>query len=131
VTRAVLVTAILAGLVISIALLWLIRFGQSHYHNLNIGISVAFTAFAVCLIVAAFECRSLTNTVLALETFDSKTLNRVALGEFALAVLVTQMDVFHRLLGTTAITMAQFFWAPISYRVTIPAMPICESSTTS
>jgi Ca2+-transporting ATPase len=38
-------------------------------------------------------------------------MNRVALGEFVLAVLVTQMDVFHRLLGTTDITMAQFFWA--------------------
>ena len=38
-------------------------------------------------------------------------MNRVALGEFVLAVLVTQMDVFHRLLGTTDLNVAQFFWA--------------------
>ena len=38
-------------------------------------------------------------------------MNRAALGEFVLAVLVTQMDVFNRLLGTTPITLQQFGWA--------------------
>jgi P-type Ca2+ transporter type 2C len=33
------------------------------------------------------------------------------LGEFVLAVLVTQMDVFNRLLDTTEITLGQFGWA--------------------
>ena len=111
VTKGVLVTVVLAGLTISVGLLWLIQFGQSHYDSVPLGVSMAFTSFALCLIVAAFECRSLTNTVLTPETFDSKQMNRVALGEFVLAVLATQTDVFHRLLGTTDITMAQFFWA--------------------
>jgi Ca2+-transporting ATPase len=31
--------------------------------------------------------------------------------EFALAVLVTQMDAFRRLLGTTQINLQQFAWA--------------------
>jgi Ca2+-transporting ATPase len=111
VTKGVLVTVVLAGLTISVGLLWLIQFGQSHYGSLPVGISIAFTSFALCLIVSAFECRSLTNTVLTPASFDSKQMNRTALGEFALAVLVTQTDVFHRLLGTTDITMAQFFLA--------------------
>ena len=32
-------------------------------------------------------------------------------GEFALAVLVTQMDAFNRLLGTTQINLREFAWA--------------------
>jgi Ca2+-transporting ATPase len=35
------------------------------------------------------------------------------LGEFVLAVLVTQMDVFNRLLGTTQLNLRQFGWALI------------------
>ena len=35
------------------------------------------------------------------------------IGEFILAVLVTQMDVFHRLLGTVDINLRQFGWALI------------------
>jgi P-type Ca2+ transporter type 2C len=44
-------------------------------------------------------------------TFDSKQMNWTLLGEFALTVLVTQMDVFNRLLDTTPITLGQFGWA--------------------
>ena len=46
-------------------------------------------------------------------TFDSKQMNWAMLGEFVLAVLVTQMDVFNRLLGTTQINLRQFGWALI------------------
>jgi Ca2+-transporting ATPase len=49
--------------------------------------------------------------VLTTDTFDSKQMNWAVLGEFVLAVLVTQMDVFNRLLGTTEITLGQFGWA--------------------
>ena len=50
VTKGVLVTVVLAGLTISVGLLWLIQFGQSRYHGLPIGVSIAFTSFALCLI---------------------------------------------------------------------------------
>ena len=72
---------------------------------------MAFTSFALCLIVAAFECRSETGTVLTTDTFDSTQMDWAALGEFVLAVLVTQMDAFRRLLGTTEINMREFAWA--------------------
>jgi P-type Ca2+ transporter type 2C len=110
-TRPVIVTVGLAGLAITIGLLSLIQYGTSHFGSEHIGNSIAFTSFALCLIVAAVECRSQTESVLTVDTFDSKQMNWAMLGEFVVAVLVTQMDVFHRLLGTVDINLRQFGWA--------------------
>jgi Ca2+-transporting ATPase len=112
-TRSVVVTVGLVGLAMTIGLLSLIQFGKSHFGSLEIGQSIAFTSFAFMLIVAAFECRDETQTVLTTATFDSKQLNWVAFGEFVLAVLTTQTDAFQRVLGTTALNMQQFRWALI------------------
>ena len=81
------------------------------FGSVAVGQSIAFTSFALCLIVAAVECRHETGTVLTTATFDSKQLNWVMLGEFILAVLVTQMDVFNRLLGTVQLNLREFGWA--------------------
>ncbi|HEY7104439.1 MAG TPA: HAD-IC family P-type ATPase [Mycobacteriales bacterium] len=110
-TRRLIVTVGLVGLAITVGLLLLIGLGTSRFGGLEVARSVAFTSFALCLIVAALECRSETATVLTTDTFDSKQMNWAVLGEFVLAVLVTQMDVFNRLLGTTEITLGQFGWA--------------------
>ncbi len=110
-TTSVLVTVGLAGLAIAIGLLSLIQLGRYHFGDAAVGNSIAFTSFALCLIVAAVECRSATESVLTTATFDSKQMNRVLLGEFVLAVLVTQMDAFQHLLGTVRITLPQFAWA--------------------
>ncbi|MER7752850.1 HAD-IC family P-type ATPase [Kitasatospora sp. NPDC097643] len=110
-TRPVLITVGLAGLAVAAALLGLTKLGQAHYGSAAIGNSIAFTAFALCLIVAAYECRSERGSALTVRTFDSKQMNLAALGEFVLAVLVTQMDAFHRILGTTDLDARQFGWA--------------------
>ena len=110
-TGSMVLTVGLVGLVITVCLLGLIQFGTVYYDSVDLGISIAFTAFALCLIVAALECRSDTGTVFTTDTFASKQMNRVLFGEFVLAVLVTQMDVFNRLLDTTELTLAQFGWA--------------------
>lgn len=110
-TRPVLVTVGLGGLAITIFLLGLIKLGEAHFDSVAIGQSIAFTAFALCLIVAAFECRSETDSVLTTSTFDSRQMNWVAIGQFVLAVAVTQMDGFRRILGTTQINARQFGWA--------------------
>ncbi|MFC8428292.1 cation-translocating P-type ATPase [Streptomyces sp. NPDC057253] len=110
-TRPVLVTVGLAGLAITLALLGLIKLGQARYDSVATGQSIAFTAFSLCLIVAAFECRSETESVLTPATFDSKQMNWVALTQLVLSVLVTQMDGFRRLLGTTELNARQFGWA--------------------
>jgi Ca2+-transporting ATPase len=110
-TSSVMTTIGLAGLAITIGLLAMIKLGQTHFGSVHIGNSIAFTTFAVCLIVAAFECRSETDTVVTTSTFDSKQMNWAAFGEFVLAVLVTQLDAFRRLLGTTQLNLREFGWA--------------------
>ena len=110
-TTGVVVTVGLAGLAITIGLLLLIKLGQDHFHSLLIGNSMAFTSFALCLIVAALECRSETGTVLTTASFDSKQLNWAMFGEFALAVGVTQLDMFRHVLDTTQLNLRQFGWA--------------------
>jgi Ca2+-transporting ATPase len=110
-TPAVLLTVGLAGLAITVGLLTLLQLGTSKFGSVEIGRSIAFTSFALCLIVAAVQCRSETGTVLTTATFDSKQMNRAILVEVVLAVLVTQMDVFNRLLDTVPIDLAQFGWA--------------------
>jgi P-type Ca2+ transporter type 2C len=113
-TTSVIITVGLAGLAITIGLLSMIEVGQHLFGSVPVGQSIAFTSFALCLIVAAVECRSETGTALTTATFDSKQMNWAMLGEFVLAVLVTQMDVFKRLLGTTQLNLRQFGWALIS-----------------
>ncbi|MEU3979280.1 HAD-IC family P-type ATPase [Streptomyces sp. NPDC026672] len=110
-TRPVLTTVVLAGLAVTVILLVLIELGESRYGSPRTGNSMAFTAFALCLIVAAFECRSETDSVLSASTFDSRQMNRVALAQFVLAVAATQLDGFRTVLGTTEITLRQFGWA--------------------
>ena len=110
-TAGVVLTVGLAGLAITIGLLLMIKLGEAHFHSLAIGNSIAFTSFALCLIVAALECRSETGTVMTTETFDSKQINWTILGEFVVAVCVTQMDVFQRILGTTQLNLREFGWA--------------------
>ncbi len=112
-TTGVMITVGLAGLAITIGLLSMIEVGQHLFGSIQIGQSIAFTAFALCLIVAAVECRSETGTALTTATFDSKQMNWAILGESVLAVLVTQMDVFNRLLGTTQLNLRQFGWSLI------------------
>ena len=110
-TTGVMITVGLSGLAITIGLLTMIEVGQHLFGSVAVGQSIAFTAFALCLIVAAVECRSETGTALTTATFDSKQMNWAMLGEFILAVLVTQMDLFNRLLGTTQLNLRQFGWA--------------------
>jgi P-type Ca2+ transporter type 2C len=110
-TRSVIITVGLAGLAITIGLLSLIELGQHHFGSVHTGQSIAFTSFALCLIVAAVECRSETGTALTTDTFDSKQMNWAMLGEFVLAVLVTQLNVFNRLLDTDQINLREFGWA--------------------
>src|SRR5262245_2522141 len=112
-TPPLLTTVVLVGLGITIGLLSLIQVGTSIYGSVAIGQSIAFTSFALCLIVAAFECRSETASILTMDTFNSKQMNWAAVGEFALAILTTQMDAMRRLLGTTELTSQQFGWALI------------------
>ncbi|HET6877318.1 MAG TPA: HAD-IC family P-type ATPase [Jatrophihabitans sp.] len=106
-----LITVGLSGLVITCGLLLVLEFGKNRFGSADVGQSIAFVAFALCLIVAALECRSLTGSILTTETFDSTHMTRTVIAQFALAVLTTQMDAFNRILGTTSLNLRQFEWA--------------------
>jgi Ca2+-transporting ATPase len=73
-----------------------------------VGSSIGLSAFALMLIIAAYESRSATRSVLTSETFDNPKMNWTAAAELALVVMVTQMDLFNRLLGTTPLKKGQF-----------------------
>jgi Ca2+-transporting ATPase len=107
-TTGVKLTAGLVGLYMAICLDLLIYFGKDHYHSTAVGSSIGLSAFALMLIVSAYECRGVSLSVLVPETFDNPQMNWTALAELALAVMVTQMDLFNRLLGTVALSAPQF-----------------------
>jgi Ca2+-transporting ATPase len=107
-TTGVKTTAGLVGLYMAICLDLLIYFGKQHYHSTAIGSSIGLSAFALMLIVAAYESRSVSLSILTAETFDNRQMNWTAVAELALAVMITQMDLFNRLLGTLPLKAAQF-----------------------
>ena len=106
-TRPVILTAGLVGLYIAICLDALIHFGAKLYGSAALGSSIALSAFALMLIVSAYECRNISGSILARETFDNSRMNWTAAAELALAVMITQMDLFNRLLKTTPLTGPQ------------------------
>jgi Ca2+-transporting ATPase len=108
VNRGVQLTSGLVGLYMAIVMDLLIYFGKQHYNSTTVGSSIALSAFALMLIVSAYECRSVSLSVFARETFDNRQMNWTAVAELALAVMITQMDLFNRLLKTTPLTAPQF-----------------------
>ncbi len=113
-TRPMMLTSGLVGLFIATTALIIIEVGIHHYGSVELGISIAFTAFALMLVVAAYECRSETASVLTTDTFNSRRMNWIAAAETVGAVLVTQWDFLRRLLGTTELTAQEFGVALLS-----------------
>ena len=110
-TPRLIATVGLTGLLITVGLLLLLSLGTEQFGSLDVARSVAFTSFSLSLIVGALEVRSETQTVFTTATFDSKQMNWTVLAEFVLTVLVTQMDVFNRILDTVPISLSEFGWA--------------------
>ena len=108
VTTPVELTCGLVGLYMAICLDGLIYFGKAHYHSTVIGASIGLSAFALMLIIAAYESRSASGSVLATSTFDNAKMNWTAAAELALAVMITQLGLFNRLLDTTPLKAPQF-----------------------
>ncbi|MET0276214.1 MAG: cation-translocating P-type ATPase C-terminal domain-containing protein, partial [Acidimicrobiia bacterium] len=107
-TKGLMITAGLVGLFFAVCTLSLIAYGKSHYGNVAVGTSMGLTAFSLLLVVSAFQARSVTSSTFTVETFDNKNLNRTALAEIALAVLITQMDGLRRVFDTEQLTASQW-----------------------
>ena len=74
-TNSLKLTPGLVGVSMAIVLDALIYIGKEHYHSTAIGSSIGLTAFALMLVVAAYESRSVTPSALASETFDNRSMN--------------------------------------------------------
>jgi len=107
-SRSLLLTAGLVGLYMAVAMDALIAFGKSHWGSTAVGSSIGLTAFALMIVVSAYESRSAWLSLLTQDPFDNRTLNLTALAEIVLAVAITQMDGFNRLLDTRPLTAGQF-----------------------
>jgi Ca2+-transporting ATPase len=111
VTRRMIIICGLVGLYMAIANLVLIQIGKNYHGSVATGSSIALTAFALMLVVAAFHSRSETGTIFTTQTFNSSQLNWTALAEIIGAYLITQSEFFRRLLGTTELTTQQWLLA--------------------
>ncbi len=110
-TRSILVTAGLVGLFMAACLLGLLSYGKSHYHSIAIATSLALTAFAFFRVVSTFSSRSPTATTVTTSTFDCKAINRIALAEVLLALIVCYWDALRKLLGTAPLSVNQVLLA--------------------
>ncbi|MGN6166842.1 MAG: cation-translocating P-type ATPase, partial [Solirubrobacteraceae bacterium] len=75
VTTGVKLTSGLVGLYMAICLDLLVYFGKQHNHSIVVGSSMALTAFALMLVVAAYESRNVSRSALAGDTFDNSRMN--------------------------------------------------------
>jgi Ca2+-transporting ATPase len=107
-TLPVKLTAGLVGLFMAVAALLVLELGIHHYSSVAIGNSMAFTAFALMLVGAAFECRSETESILTVDTFNSRRMNMIAAIEVIGAAAATGWDFLNRVLGTVQLTAQQF-----------------------
>ena len=98
----------LAGLFMSAAIDLLIVFGKDHYDSVAIGSTMGLVAFSLMLVVAAFECRDQTASILRMETLDNNVVNVTVLVELALALLIARGGDLTSLLGTQALTGRQW-----------------------
>jgi Ca2+-transporting ATPase len=86
----------------------LIYYGKKHYGSTAVGSSIGLTAFGLMLVIAAYESRSVSLSVFTSDTFDNPKMNWTAVVELALVVMVTQLDLFNRLLDTTPLKAGAF-----------------------
>ena len=107
----VIATVGLAGAFMSLAIDALIVFGKDHYDKVEIGSTMGLVAFSLMLVVAAFESRDETGSILRLETFDNRTVNITAVVEIVLAILIARGTFLPPLLGTSTLTGEQWLIA--------------------
>ena len=107
-SRAVITTVGLAGLFMSGAIDLVIVFGRDHYGNVAVGSTMGLVAFSLMLVVAAFESRDQTGSILRRETFDNGVVNVTVLIEVVLAVLLARGGLLTALLSTQALSGRQW-----------------------
>ena len=107
-SRPVVMTVGLVGLFMSVAIDLVIVFGKHHYDKVEIGSTMGLVAFSLMLVVATFECRDQTASILRMETFDNNIVNVTIVVELALAILIARGGTLTSLLNTVGLTSRQW-----------------------
>ncbi len=107
-SRAVITTVGLVGVFMSAAIDLVIVFGRDHYGNVAVGSTMGLVAFSLMLVIAAFESRDETGSILRMETFDNNAVNVTILIEVVLAILIARGGFLTSLLSTQALTGRQW-----------------------
>ena len=105
---AVITTVGLAGLFMAAAINLVIVYGENTYDKVEIGSTMGLVAFSLMLVIAGFESRDQTASILSTDTFDNKTLNITMLLQVALALLIARGGVLTGLLGNDTLTDNQW-----------------------
>ncbi len=105
---AVITTVGLVGLFMAAAINLVIVYGENTYGKAEIGSTMGLVAFSLMLVIAGFESRDQTATILDSDTFDNKTLNITMLLQVALALLIARGGVLTGLLGNATLTDNQW-----------------------
>jgi P-type Ca2+ transporter type 2C len=82
--------------------------GRDHYGNIAIRSTMGLVAFSLMLVIAAFESRDETGSILRMETLDNNVVNVTMLIEVVLAILITRGGFVTSLLSTQALTGRQW-----------------------
>jgi P-type Ca2+ transporter type 2C len=112
-SRPVIVTVGLAGLYMSVAINLLILLGKHEYNSVAIGSTIGLVAFSLMLVVAAFECRDETGSILHMGTLDNNVVNVTIIIELALALLIARGGALTSLLDTQRLTGRQWLWGAL------------------
>ena len=107
-SRPVVMTVGLVGLFMSVAIDLVIVFGKHHYGKVEIGSTMGLVAFSLMLVVATFECRDQTASILRMETFDNNIVNVTIVVELVLAILIARGGTLTSLLRTVELTSRQW-----------------------
>ncbi len=110
-TPSVMLTVGVAGLFMSVAINALIVFGSNEYGATEIGSTMGLVTFSLMLVIAGFESRDETASILTRKTFDNKTLNLTMLVEVVLAVLIARGGELTSFLGAEALRENQWLIA--------------------
>ena len=107
-SRAVIMTVGLTGLFMAVVINLLIVLGENEYGEIGIGSTMGLVAFSLMLVVAAFESRDQSASILRVETFDNNTVNITILVEIALALMIARGGALTSLLGTETLSGRQW-----------------------
>ena len=122
---AVITTVALVGLYMAAAINLLIVFGKHEYGKVEIGSTMGLVAFSVMLVIAAFESRDETASILRHGDVRQQIVNLTIVVEIVLAVLIAEGGMLPSLLGTDALTGRQWL---IGAAPAVAAASSCGSS---